>query len=191
LISTDIVRLWQTFGPLGFDIPIACLADGDVPQHLSAFLNALRAGGRIAQVPAPNARHRTLSQHAYFVVKIDRNIEEALVEDHAASVDAALLNSTGLTHAEWRTTSAGNLLSQKRCNRVNALRNARRPPLIHQTSTVADLNDEEARIERLSREKASIPALLRDLTLGGTDAARLPVGFRNALRWVERNTRGT
>jgi energy-coupling factor transporter ATP-binding protein EcfA2 len=187
----NIVRLWQTFGPLGFEIPVACLADGDVPQNLTTFLNALRAGGRIAQLPAPNARNRALSQHAYFVVKVDRNIEEALVEDHAADVDAVLLTSTGLTHADWRTACATNLLSQKRCNRANALRSARRPRLIHQTSTIADLSDEEARIERLSREKAAIPALLRDLTVGGTDATRLPVGFRNALRWVERNTRGT
>lgn len=186
----NITRLWQAFGPVGFNIPVACLGDGDVQQHLDAFLVALRAGGVITQHPAPNLRHRVLAQHAYFVVKKGRNLEEALVEDYEADVDAVLLASTGETFATWRASNASSLLADKRCNRVNALRGARRRQLKQRISRVADLSDREARIDRLARQKAAIPDVLRALTLNGTDAKRIPVGFRNALRWVERRTRG-
>ena len=90
-----------------------------------------------------------------------------------------------------RSSVAANKLSQKRCNRANALRGHRRRQLVSGTSTIADLSDKEARVERLAREKGALPAILRDLTVNGTDATRLPVGFRNALRWVEKRTRRT
>lgn len=187
----NIPRLWETFGPLGFNLPVACIGDGDVPQHLNTFLSALHTAGIIAQVPPSRVRHRVLAQNAYFVVKKDRNIEETLVEDHEPDVDAVLLTSTGETFSAWRTSNTSNRLGQKRCSRLNALRGRRRRQLIPGTATLADLSDREARIERLSQAKSAIPDVIRALTVGGTNAAGVPTGFRKALRWVERRTRST
>jgi putative ATP-dependent endonuclease of OLD family len=185
----NLLPLWETFGPVGFDLPTACLADGDAPQFLAAFIGKLHSTKRIASKPALAEQHKVLLKNAYFVTKRGRNIEEALVEDTEADVDAELHRLTAQDFAAWRSLHSLQRLSAPRCNRANALRSKRLSKLTPGLSLVSDLTDQEARVERLARNKSVIPDVIRALTVNGTDSSRIPPGFRQALQWVERATR--
>jgi energy-coupling factor transporter ATP-binding protein EcfA2 len=186
----SITTVWKVFGPAGFNLPVACLADGDAEQYLRAHLTALLAAKLITELPSPGRRNSVLAQHAYFVTKPERNIEEALAEDCPIDVDDCLLLLTSETHQEWFSSRAANKLSKERCNRANALRRSRAPKLQHSVSVLSDLTDHEARVERMARNKPAIPLVLQTITKNGTDGSRLPAGFRKALQWVEQRTRG-
>lgn len=187
--QTNIVALWRTFGPDGFDLPVVCVADADVPGNLDAFLKALVETGRIASTPAGTAIYRVLRENAYFVPKPGRNLEETLVDDYEADVDAAIHQLTsGETFVSWRAAMATNKVG-KRCKRYNGLRTVRQAPLDESKAVVADLSDREARYFRLGQDKKLVPEVLRLLTRDGTDSTRIPLGYRHALRCIDRHTR--
>lgn len=186
----SIVKLWKVFGPSGFNLPIACLADADVQQHLLQFLQVLTGIGAIATVPTGAAVYRVLRENGYFVPREGMNLEEALVDHCSGEVDRVLASITGETFQDWRRSSSSDLLPSNRCNRANALRGGTKEQLVHKRSTVADLTHFEARVHRLATDKSVIPQVLIQLTNDGTERRLLPIGLRQAMRYIDNSTRG-
>jgi putative ATP-dependent endonuclease of OLD family len=182
----NAARHWRAFGPTGFKLPVGVICDGDSPAKLQGFLRQLVKAAVIPSVPPPSRVFETLEEHGYFVVKRDRNIEEALVEDFEAAVDRAMAALTGEDFDSWRRRTNSNELGQ-RANRFNLMRGPGNA--LPQNATVADLRSAEARIERLATNKVAVPEVIKLLTSNGTDAAGVPAGYARALRWCEAQTR--